>query len=183
MIALGTHTDPARAWPDALTAGWLGAATSAPVLLVTLSDMPPATTTALQDAQQAVVVGGLAAVTDAVFQAVQATIGSTPRRLSGADRYATSAAVADYVLSLKVGSLTTAWAMTGRSPADALAAGAGVARLSGVLLLIDGLDGRADAAAGRWLRSRVDRIAQANALGGTKVVTDNAVTRLRYRIT
>jgi putative cell wall-binding protein len=184
IVALGAHADPARAWPDALTAGWLGAAISAPVLLVTLSALPAATALALQDAHDAVVVGGLAAVTDGVFKNVQSEVGSVPRRLSGADRYATSAAVADYALAAKTTTaLGSVWAMTGRSPGDALAAGSGVARLGGTLVLIDGLDGHSDAAIGRWLRSRVDRITQAQVLGGTFVATDAAASRLARRIT
>ena len=182
IVALGNHPDPARAWPDALTAGWLGAVTGGPVVLVGLDGVPDPTIRAMSGVRDLIVVGGTNAVTDAVAAYLQELVPNPLRRLSGADRYATSAAVAEYAVA-RGASLTRVWAMTGRSPADALAAGAAVARHGEVLVLIDGLEQRSDGHMGRWLRGRVHQIATARVIGGTTVMNDAARTRLARRIT
>jgi hypothetical protein len=48
LLALGTHPEPGRAWPDALTASWLGAVVGAPVLLTDPGSLPAATAEALR---------------------------------------------------------------------------------------------------------------------------------------
>ncbi|HUQ40236.1 MAG TPA: cell wall-binding repeat-containing protein, partial [Acidimicrobiales bacterium] len=58
VIALGNHPDPARAWPDALTAGYLGSLTGAPVLLVGLTGATPGTLGALDGISSATIIGG-----------------------------------------------------------------------------------------------------------------------------
>ena len=78
---------------DALGAGGPAAATGRPILLVTRDTIPLPTRQALTElgTTSTVVVGGTAAISDA--NAAQLP---NPRRVSGADRYATSVAVADH---------------------------------------------------------------------------------------
>lgn len=181
VIALGDHADPARAWPDALTAGWLGALTHRPVLLTAPDSAPQATLDALKGLGSAVVVGGEAPVPVSVFSRLDQTVG-TLTRLAGPDRYATAIKVAE--AGLKTGAtLTHVRAVTGRGPGDALAAGAAAADEKAVMVLVDGLEQRADIPMSYYLRPRSARIQSAVAIGGPEVMTDEAIARLALRIT
>ena len=181
VIALGDHPDPARAWPDALTAGWLGALTSRPVLLTSPTSAPASTLEALQGISSAVVVGGEAPVPASVFTRLDQTVG-TLTRLAGADRYSTALQVAE--AGLRSGAtLTHLRVVTGRGPGDALAAGAAAADEKAVMILVDGLEQRTDMSLSYYLRPRSARIHSAAAIGGPQVMTDAAVHRLALRIT
>jgi len=181
VVALGDHVDPARAWPDALTAGWLGALTGRPVILTAPGALPEASRSALSGVTSAKVVGGETPVPPAVYSAVDAVAG-TVTRLAGADRYATALKVVDAGV-LEGASVTHIRAVTGRSPGDALAAGASAADEKAVMVLIDGLEQRSDLAASYWLRPRADRILSAVVIGGSTVMTEAAASRLARRIT
>ncbi|HUQ38593.1 MAG TPA: cell wall-binding repeat-containing protein, partial [Acidimicrobiales bacterium] len=181
VIALGNHTDPARAWPDALTAGYLGSLTSAPVLLVGLTGVTPGTLAALDGIASATIIGGNAAVPVPIADLVNDHLPQPAKRLSGVDRYATSNTVASAAVATGA-SVSTVWAMTGRSPWDALAAGAAVAHLDQVLVLVDGLNGSSDMSISRWLVTRGAQITRGRIIGGIKVVTDAAGSRLARRI-
>ncbi len=181
VLALGDHADPARAWPDALTAGWLGALTARPVLLTAPGTLPEATKSALSGVTSAKVVGGETPVPVSVYNAIDAVAG-TVTRLAGADRYATALKVADAGI-VEGATITHIRAVTGRSPGDALAAGASAADEKAVMVLIDGLEQRSDLAASYWLRPRADRILSAVVIGGPVVMTEAAASRLARRIT
>lgn len=83
---------------DAVAVGGTAAALGAPVLLApsTPGEVAPAAVAATQD-RRVVVVGGTAAVPDAVATALGAD-----ERLQGSDRYATAAAVADHAVAAGV---------------------------------------------------------------------------------
>ena len=92
-------------FPDALAAGPLAAARQAPLLLTEAGTLPEATAAELQrladgtglpggDPLQVVIVGGTAAVDDAVADAIAAITGGPVTRVAGPDRVATAAAVA-----------------------------------------------------------------------------------------
>jgi acyl-homoserine-lactone acylase len=136
FLAEGQHADPGRGWPDALSAAPYAAHLGAPVLLATRDALPPETAAALRDLQvrETVIVGGEAAVGPAVATAVAA---HGPRRLSGATRYATSAAVWAEATNRGMGA-EEIWLATGRNFPDALAAGPAVAGAGASLLLVDG---------------------------------------------
>ncbi|MBW3536467.1 MAG: cell wall-binding repeat-containing protein [Actinobacteria bacterium] len=181
VIALGDHADPARAWPDALTAGWLGALTHRPVLLTAPDRVPQATLDALEGIGSAVVVGGEAPVPPAVFSRLDQAVG-TLTRLAGVDRYATAIRVAE--AGLRAGAtLTHLRVVTGRGPGDALAAGAAAADEEALMILVDGLEQRADLPVSYYLRPRSAQIQTAAAIGGPQVMTDEAIARLGLRIT
>jgi putative cell wall-binding protein len=87
----------ASGFPDALAAGALAASLDAPLLLTRPDDLPEAVADELVrlEVEEVVILGGPGAVSDAVFVEVQ-ELASRPgvRRIGGADRFATAAAVA-----------------------------------------------------------------------------------------
>jgi putative cell wall-binding protein len=136
FVTEGAHPDPARGWPDALSAAPYAAVQGQPILLVTRDSIPPATADVLSGlgVTEAIIVGGPTAVSEAV-EAGLAT--HNPRRLAGATRYATSAAVHAEAVRSGVADATRVWLGTGRSFPDALAAGPAVAADGGSMLLVD----------------------------------------------
>jgi putative cell wall-binding protein len=123
---------------DALAAGAAGATAGRPVLLV---DDDPARLRPVLDelgVEAVRVVGGPAAVSDAVV-ADLAGPGRRVRRLAGPDRYATAARIARDAVAAGADP-ERVWVATGRSLPDSLAAGPAVAAVGGVLLLLDGHD-------------------------------------------
>lgn len=81
---------------DALSAGPAGAKLDSPLLLTKQGALPEVTRLELQrlSPSQVYILGGTSAVSAAVEQAIRSASGGTVTRLSGADRYATSVAVA-----------------------------------------------------------------------------------------
>lgn len=143
-VALSRHAFPApgvpvafiatgTTFPDALAAG---AATQGkgPVLLVPGDSVPE---TVLDEVrrlrpQRIYVVGGSAAVSDAVQDKLSAAAGVQVRRLAGIDRYATAAAVSRAIFGVGA---PIAYVATGANFPDALAASAAGAQLGGPVLL------------------------------------------------
>ena len=80
--------------------------------------------------------GGTASISTAVDNAVKA-LGFTTVRLGGIDRYGTSIAIAEKILTLS-GGATKALVVTGQEFPDALGAGAAAAVGNGVVLLTNG---------------------------------------------
>ncbi|HEX2141713.1 MAG TPA: cell wall-binding repeat-containing protein, partial [Candidatus Limnocylindria bacterium] len=84
-------------YPDALAGGVLAARKGGPVLLVTPNTLPGATAAELDrlNPQTVVVIGGTAAVSDAVLNGAgkYATSGQLPQRIHGSDRWSTAVAI------------------------------------------------------------------------------------------
>lgn len=162
-------------FPDAVSAGALAATPQPPPILLTGSrGLGEDTRRALRelDVERAVVVGGPAAVDAAVLNELHDT-GVDAQRLAGADRYATSVAVAREAMrrhGIPDRPLVTA---TGQDHADALAAGVLASRLGGVLVLAhpdqphDALDA--------FVRVREPVWEGAVALGGPAALDDDAL--------
>jgi putative cell wall-binding protein len=158
-LALGAHPDAGRAWPDAVAVGALAARQGQPILLVTPDVLPEATRQALEefDTDAATIIGGTGAVSAAVADAVAAE-GVAVDRIAGATRFATARLVADATFA-DGADAGVVWLATGEAFADALAAGAAVARDGGVLLLTPTGELGADASA--WFathRASLDRV-------------------------
>ncbi len=119
---------------DALAAGPAADVSGGPVLLVGRDAVPSATRAELTRLrpQRIVVLGGTAAVSDAVVTALQTSTTGTVTRQAGADRYATAALVATTAFPAPVARVLLA---TGAGSADALAAGAAGARTDSPVLL------------------------------------------------
>lgn len=116
-------------YPDSLSISSYAAFTGTPILLVEPNDVP-AVVEPLLDTKIATpyVLGGSAAVSDAVLAEVESRTSNIATRISGDDRFATSAAIAEYFFPSPV----AASFATGRNFPDALAGGvlAGLSILS-----------------------------------------------------
>lgn len=121
-------------YPDALAAIPLAARTSSPLLLAHASGAPAATTNELARLApgRIVVVGGTAAVSEAVIAQLRSYTTGTVTRIAGADRYGTAAAVAG---AFAPGRAAT-FVATGTAYPDALAGGPAAALLDVPLLLV-----------------------------------------------
>jgi uncharacterized lipoprotein YddW (UPF0748 family)/putative cell wall-binding protein len=162
--------DAAGGFADALAGTVLAHALDAPVLLTGPRTLDPAArdTLASLGAERVLVLGGSAAIDDAVVAAVEQQVPDVTR-VAGTTRAATAAKIAARVPG------DGAFVVNGHRPADALTAGAAAARAGQALLLVD--QGGVPAATREAL---VDRSA-ATIVGGTGVVdtvTEDAVRRL-----
>ena len=136
VLALGEHEDPDRAWPDAVAAGALLATGDARPLLLTRGDgLPTETAEALEElaAERVLIVGGSAAVSSDVEDAVEA-LGYDVERLGGSDRWGTSVAVLAAALARGLDTDEAIFATGGAFP-DALSAGALAAERGSPVLL------------------------------------------------
>lgn len=124
----------ADSYADAISAGPAAAHLGGPVLLV--GDTLPAATAAELERltpQQVVVVGGTAAISDTVAQQAGTLAGGPVVRHSGADRFATSLALAEGVF----GTDAPVVMATGWNFPDALGGGVLAARQGGPVVLVD----------------------------------------------
>lgn len=121
-------------FPDALAVGPVAGRQGGPVLLTNTTQLPQATRDELARLrpQRIVVVGGPSVVSDGVMQALQAYTSQAVTRISGSDRYATSAAVSRSAFAPGVYGVFVA---TGQTFADALAAGPAAMAAQGPVLL------------------------------------------------
>ena len=120
---------------DALAAGPAADVQGGPVLLVGRDVVPAATRAELTrlQPQRIVVLGGTAAITEAVTTELQSFTTGAVTRQAGEDRYATAALVATTAFPSPVARVFVA---TGTGSADALAAGAAGARTDSPVLLV-----------------------------------------------
>ncbi len=121
VVYLATGAD----FPDALAGGPLAAVDGAPILLTSRDSLPADTREALATLgpDRVVALGGPAVVSDATLTAAGgAAGGATTGRLSGGDRFATAAAIADALPPSDV-----AYLATGTNFPDALSGGAATA--------------------------------------------------------
>lgn len=177
LVARGAAADPSRAWPDALSAAALGSLDARPVVLATRDRLPSATAAALEGAETATLVGGTAALSPEVEAAVAARAGAV-ERLSGADRYATSAAVLAAAEEAGADPATT-WVATGTDFADALVAGAAAGSDGGVLALIDGAGLDRSPASRAAIADRAEMIEQLVLAGGPAAISHATEAELR----
>jgi putative cell wall-binding protein len=180
-LALGHHPEPHRAWADAIAVSGLAALQRRPILLTTGDTVPPETDQALRDlaVRTATIVGGGAAVSEAVAEAVRT--GHDRRvvdRLAGATRYETSVAIADASVAAGADPMHI-WLATGRGYADGLAAGPAAAAWGGVLLMIDGQDLDGSSASRAWLEQHAGAPTQLRLVGGTAAITEHAAAQVR----
>ena len=167
-VATGTS------FPDALAGGAAAAHSRGPVLLVDPGAVPQPTADELRRLlpQRIVVLGGAAAVSDAVVAALQSHTTGGVTRLSGPDRYATAAAISRATFAPGVRNV---YVTTGTGFADALAAGpAAGAQDSPVLLVAPGAVPAATADELTRLRPQAITV-----LGGASAVWPDVEERLR----
>lgn len=169
LLVQGADADPARGWPDALSAAAIGSGLRQPILLTETDRLPAETAAVLTPAQHVTVIGGVAAVSAAVASQADALAGDVSRA-AGADRYATTAAAADAAV-LRGLAPTQVWLATGANFADGLVAGAAAGATGGILLLVD--PGSLDASPGvaRWLRDHGASVDSARVVGGEGTIS------------
>lgn len=177
IIALGSHPDPARAWPDSLMASYHGAATGDPVLLVAHDRVPSTTLAALDGVSELTVIGGTAAVADGLVETL-ASGGAQVTRLWGKTRYSTALAVADDLVQRGLVSPTRTWAATGRNWPDAATSGPVVAEHGDLLVLVDGDGTGGDAETRAYVNGRANAVERVVGIGGSKAVADTALRAL-----
>ena len=180
FVVQGISRDPQRGWPDAVAVSGLAAFLEQPILLVEQGRVPGATAAAIAslELEAVTIVGGEAAVSDAVATRLEADVAVD--RLAGADRYGTSAAVAEAALSVGVQGEQPLLA-TGTSYADALVAGPAAAARGDLLLLVD-RDATTAEPTVALLQARKDRISDVLLVGGTSAVPAAVEAAIRSRL-
>lgn len=161
-------------FPDGITASAVAGARGGPVLLTRSSTLPPGVAAELARLApgHVWVVGGTGAISDEVVEAVRATLPSAQVvRLAGADRYGTAAALAEAF----VPAAEAAFVATGLNFPDALSSGPAAAGEQAPTLLVRTTAVPASTEAQlRRLRPSVVYV-----VGGTGVITDSVVSRIR----
>ncbi|RZT58061.1 putative cell wall binding repeat protein [Microcella alkaliphila] len=163
-------------FPDALSAGPAAVQLGGPVLLVGPTSIPSVVRAELNRLrpQRIIVVGGTGVVSGAVATELRSFASSrSVTRLGGADRYATSRAIAEFAFPRA----SEAYIATGAGFADALSAGAAGANRAAPVVLVPGTASSVDSAT-RALLTRM-RVSQIYVAGGTGVVSGGVVTSLR----
>lgn len=165
------HVATGAGYADALAGGPAAALAGGPVLLVERDRVPPATRQELGRLapSQIVVLGGTGAVSAAVEHELSER--AATRRVAGADRFATAAAVSATVFAEGVAAVYVA---TGNGFADALSGGAAAAHESSPVLLTRHDDLPA-ATATELRRLRPGRIV---VLGGPSAVSERLLDEL-----
>ena len=160
---------------DGISAAGIAVRHGWPVLLSGTSTIPQASVDAYRalGTTRTVLVGGTAVLADGVARFVPGAL-----RLAGDDRYATSAAVAERLLSADPGAILNVHLATGSSFPDSLSAGALVARSRGLLLLVDGTGQSGDGASLSVLQARKAVVGRVTLLGGWNAIGFVAVKRL-----
>jgi putative cell wall-binding protein len=168
----GTRAFVARGddWPDAASAAQLAARLAEPVLLTPKDSLDPAVSETFADLRitSATIVGGPAAVTASVETAINHD-GVNTTRFAGADRYATSVAVAQQIPGQGADAGVTL--VSGRNWPDAIAAGPSTTH---PLVLVDPTNLANSPATKAWLMSRSTSIVVA--VGGPDVVSPAVAT-------
>lgn len=170
-----------QSFPDALAGAALAGSRGAPVVLVRGTSIPSPTAAALSELRprRIVVLGGRAAVGSDVLQKLRsfatANTADEVRRLAGADRYATAAAIAaEFPAGGEV-----VYVASGENFPDALA-GAALAGSQGAPVVLVRSTGIPSATAAALARLRPQRIVL---LGGTAAVREQVREQLRGYVT
>jgi putative cell wall-binding protein len=160
---------------DALSGGPSAILAHAPMLLTQGERLPAATLAALRalGVSKVVVLGGTDAVSQAVADAVGDALGgaSAVTRIAGADRYATSVAIAEYTFPAIAAKpdCATVYLATGEKFADALTGGPVAAGVPGPVLLTP--TSALDSGTGAEIEHYTTR--RAVILGGTAAISDH----------
>ena len=161
-------------YPDALSGGPPGAIEGAPILLASATGVPDSTLDAMNalGITDVVFLGGTAALPESLKSQITSAVGPVGfKRLSGDDRYATSAAI----VSEYFGPATdVAYLSVGTNFPDALA-GAPSAAVNGAPILLSRKDCMPDATYDALQQLNVSKIVL---LGGTSVLSDDAPTTM-----
>lgn len=160
-------------FPDALAGGPAAYAYKMPLLLVN-DTVPQATKDALTSLgiKKVEILGGTAAVSDAVKTQLDAATGGTSARLAGTNRFGTAAAVGDFEISSLAFGATAAVLATGNNFPDALASGPLGGQNQAPIVLTASLPDESKT----FLQSHTATIGKLYVAGGTAAIDDATVT-------
>jgi putative cell wall-binding protein len=164
-------------YPDALAAAPAARAAGGALLLTPPNKLTTAVSAELKrlKPKRVYLIGGTSAISAAVATQVKSAVGVSPTRVSGKDRYATSAAIAARFFPTTG---APAFAATGAGFPDALSAASAAARLKAPVLLVPG----ASAAPTPAVSTQLTRLKPSAiyAVGGTTVMSAAMVSRLGH---
>ncbi|GAA4175616.1 cell wall-binding repeat-containing protein [Gryllotalpicola koreensis] len=162
-------------FPDALSAAPAAAAKKGALLLTASTSLPSVVSAELKrlKPKTVYVIGGTSAIGSRVYSAIAAATRVTPVRVSGADRYATSAAIAQKFFT---GTVSNAFIATGAAFPDALSASAAGAVTGGPVLLVNPTLGGPTTAVSAQL-SRL-KPASVYVVGGTSAISSKIYSAL-----
>lgn len=163
LVATGVN------YPDALSAAPVAAVLGGPLLLTAPTALPDNVREALVRLKPAliVVVGGVNAVSDAVFAQLTPLATNSIRRDAGTDRYRTFLASNDEAFPR--GTTTTAFISTGSNFPDALSASVAAGSIASPVVLVNGQAGAIEFEAGGLLDSL--GVTNVKIAGGTAIVS------------
>lgn len=158
-----------EAFPDAMCAAPVATSLMSPILLTRTGSVPAATADYLDRhaVSQSLVVGGPAAISDAVASQLPA-----PVRVGGADRYGTAATLAGWAIDRELLNPAIYGLASGGSFADAVCAGAYLSSDYRPLLLTDPIE--LSGPTGAHLVDRSPAIARLELFGGPAALSDDA---------
>lgn len=167
-----------RAFADALAVAPLAKQDAAPVVLTDTTSLPGETASVIESLAPGtiVIVGGTAAVSQAVADQVQAVTGTVPERIAGTNRFETAALVSQRVASDGLPeSFPSIFVASGESFADALGGAAAAAADPSSPLLLTQRDALPQATA-----DEISRLAPETVfvLGGTAAVSEGVVASI-----
>ncbi|MBK9180902.1 MAG: cell wall-binding repeat-containing protein [Acidimicrobiales bacterium] len=164
---------------DGVSAAGLAASRGWPILLSGDRIIPQESVDAWRalGASRVVLVGGTAVLGDNILHFVPGGA-----RLAGADRYATSVAVAEQIVAADRSVLGHVHLATGTAFPDSLTAGALAARTHGLVLLVDGSAAGADDETHAFLAARAGEVGEVEVLGGPAAVSAAAVQDLALSV-
>lgn len=164
-------------FPDALSAGPLGAAEDAPIVLSQDRDLDPATAAFVKAHAAVEAVGGQA---DQAVTAHVGTAGKTYQALYGSDRYVTSAKVANAVVGVLGHAPTDVGVASGMNFPDALTGGAFAANAGEPLLLTD--PAQLPGPIGDELAALAAHLRTVTIFGGPNAVSNTVVNQVAARV-
>lgn len=171
-----------ESFPDALVAGPLAARSGRVILLTRPGDVPSETVAALEALAPAriLVAGGETAVSRGVEEQLRAT--AVVERLGGESRFATAALLVERTIR-EGGFSDRAFLVDGGDFPDALAAGAAVVALGGMLLPVAEGALASSGAVAEVLQRRADGLVRITAVGGTAAVSADLLERVERAVT
>ncbi|MFC4245225.1 cell wall-binding repeat-containing protein [Gryllotalpicola reticulitermitis] len=161
-------------FPDALSAAPAAAKLGGPLLLTQPTSLPSAVAGEIKrlGPSKIVIVGETAAVSSSVQSALSRIAPTT--RIGGADRYATSLAIAKYAYGTKA---SGAFIATGATFPDALSAAAYAGSKGWPVLLVNGTAKSAPSSVTGWLRNA--KVSKVEIAGGTAAVSTGVANSVK----
>ena len=176
-VVKGNDADPTRGWPDAMSIAPVAARAGQPILLTETDRLPGETVGALEGIDDARIVGGTAAVSQAVEDQLDGIV-TLGDRVAGPNRFATSVAAAEVGLANGHG-LSNLWLARADAFADALSSGPSVAATGGTLVLVDSNSLGASLDSGEFVTENACRVITARIAGGTAAISDTVAGEVR----